>query len=356
MTRHVNTIHPELKFDDIVLIIKPTAQKKIQQSSEEQHAIEDIKYGNILEKSGLVIDFDKFDETKIVCEQEKTKNSNTVVIIEDRVLQKPKELLKNEEVYILCENEDLAQKGPTKVHAKDYYKTDFNVEKHAQAQVATPLASSNVKTDGKGNLPQVEMNNTMLQAEKQVESQIQYILSPSTNLEQNITSQNKSIYDNKVLNSILIENKQSSDHITETLDSRTDTNTLNCLAPKLSSTAAKICDPIDQTTHNKASVIRSIGNVKKMLTSTPTTTIVTTKSNVLLDCEYKHKKYNRHYNVDLYRKILGCDDVEDDDSDEDQHHSNHQTDKQNNNSCDATNATPVHWRKSFKNSYETSAL
>lgn len=302
MTRHLNTIHPEEKFENIVDIIKHSTK-----SNKEINLQIEESYGYDNEHQHLA------------------KSHDNVVIIENKLLQKPfetKDLIINLPENITNhtnQNEEYPLINQIKViTAVSTYKQDSYTIANQVKYMENP-ENSNVDTITSANnisqMPAETKANTFIQ---QTENEI-----PSFKISNNLETQN------------ILKTSTTADEF------ETTTDFTNYDLPK---------------TEKISSVIRSVGNVKKNLTplvSTPAKQPINQTS-----LEYKHKKYCRNnYNIDLYRKILGCDEDEQEDDNE-----KNELKESEYNSIDSQSqnyilktSTPVHWRKSFKNIYETSS-
>ncbi|XP_065366233.1 MDS1 and EVI1 complex locus protein EVI1-A [Calliphora vicina] len=329
MTRHLNTIHPDEKFDNIVEVISPpTTDTNV-----------------ALNQTNMESDNYKLREKHL------TKPEKNVVIIENKLLHKPFELKDS--------INDLPNKLTNKIETVEYplinqinvitpvptyeqiiENTSLNCIQHYkttdhQQQVEDKLFDPVLfyKNDASG--PNCDLNVIQNEFVEELETNAALNNHNSSSLKK---SQNQTLQQNKIQDTC---NNQEyiQHHILE--------KELN-----IQHQSSQIYEP--PKTQTISSVIRSIGNVKNL--SCP---IVAITKPINQTCtEYKHKKYCRNnYNIDLYRKILGCDDEDDEEEEEEKVQQTFiQTPQSEENLCDSHMmklSTPVHWRKSFKNNYET---
>lgn len=293
MTRHLNTIHPEEKFENIVDIIKPSMKQSNQINIETE---------------------DNMAQQPINC-------NDNIVIIENKLLQKPFEskdsiidLPENVTNQINNINEEYPLINQIKViTAVSTYKQEIcnnDISDKYNKNLNMDIITDDFNQKSSELQTQFETKSNLLL--KQTEHDI-----PSTEIRNN-------------LHYLSTQNTYNTSTIAST-ELQKPPEFTNYELPK---------------TQKISSVIRSVGNVKKNLTP-----LITTPAKPISQSsmeEYKHKKYCRNnYNIDLYRKILGCDEYDDNESDKVK-----ETDQ---NSIDLKSSTPVHWRKSFKNIYETTS-
>lgn len=306
MTRHMMTIHPDEKYEDVVNILKPLLPQTNEQIQ------------GVIKKTEKVIDEVNTDKDQTV----NTGESNTIVaketyvdaqssanfiILENKLIQKPLQSPLDKELN-----------GP-----QVYWKDGGKSLVQNQIQVITVLSTNYETGADHVNLIEVPFSDKLENGNEGTFNRVPHISHNWNDLKQ------QPVLENQIdLNSKLTplgrsnEQQQPSDY--------------------------NECKNTD-IPRNTPSVIRSIGNVNKKLTAPQANDDLNEKANTTLEYDYKHKKYNHHYNVDLYRKILGCDD----DSCHSEGH--HREQVHHEASFETAIPTAVHWRKCFKNIYETSA-
>ncbi|XP_037805303.1 PR domain zinc finger protein 15 [Lucilia sericata] len=305
MTRHLNTIHPDEKFDNIVEIIRPMMSDT---NLNPKHTIAESES----------IDIDTF----------KGKNKNipgkNFVIIENKLLQKPYE--HKDSIIELSKN--ITNEIST------YDRTKYPLIN--QIKVITAIHTYEKEIFNESN------ENKTINHQQQVDSKIfEPAASPDeTNCDlKAIPSKFVEQNENNIADNSL--GKQKSQNQTENETKMQDTffdKDFFQHRKQEKEQPLQIYEP--PKTQTISSVIRSVGNAKNLTyyLEAPVTPI---KQTCL---EYKHKKYCRNnYNIDLYRKILGCDE-DDDEKEQPNCIFTPQT---------SSTAAAVHWRKSFKNNYET---
>lgn len=312
MNRHVNTIHPEEKFDNIVEVIKP--------SFAETH--------------------DSF-ETKI-----ENKGNRSFVIIENKLIQKPT-------INASEQNNTETETDVLKNINNESGNFGYQIKNQINVIMEVPSSDSNLLSlEDKTEDQQTHLDSKT----KESQSSVNILKNESNNKGKGFKSESQTFYNFEYQNQteiILTPENEMLNSNTTNLQSQFD---LENHAPVKAQDDIPAQNDFESKTKTISSVIRSIGNVKKNLC--PYNVTANTKVVDKTNSEYKHKKYCRNnYNIDLYRKILGCDD--DDDDDDQQQENNNYTPP--NHSCNTIESNilkstgPVHWRKSFKNNYETSA-
>ena len=311
MNRHVNTIHPEEKFDNIVEVIKP--------SFSETH--------------------DSF-ETKI-----ESKGNRNFVIIENKLIQKPT-------VNASEQNSNETETDVPKNINNESGNFGNQIKNQINVIMEVPSSDSNLLAlKGKAEDHQTQLDSKT----RANQSSVNTLKNESNNKRKDFKSESRTFdnfeYPNQTEIILTTENELQNSNTTN-LQSQFD---FENHAPVKAEDDIRAQNDFESKTHTISSVIRSVGNVKKNLC--PYNIAANTKAIDKTNSEYVHKKYCRNnYNIDLYRKILGCDD--DDDEDQQQENNNcippnHSCNNIENNILKS--AGPVHWRKSFKNNYETSA-
>ncbi|XP_011293497.2 zinc finger and BTB domain-containing protein 24 isoform X1 [Musca domestica] len=305
MARHIKTIHPDESYGNIVQILKPTANINNQLTETITNKTEredDVQQHVVVEPNDIG------DNTS-----KNVESSNNVVIIENKLLQRP----------------------------------------------------STYSLDDRQTLNQIHVI-TALPATKQTDD-IQQTSERSFEICQNDTTRENN------------KNEKWESRF-QTQQKLPDVGDVQCKTqdPDLKSKESTMSTKESENIHqpivlHTPSVIRSVGNVSKKIIFQLNDAEAMKKpkvSNSALDYEYKHKKYNHHYNVDLYRKILGITGDDDEDNEQENNNNNNynsQLEEQPEvirprdqeecfNGNTNGNAAAVHWRKSFKHIYETSSM
>ena len=303
MNRHVNTIHPEEKFDNIVEVIKP--------SFAETH--------------------DSF-QTNI-----ESKGNRNFVIIENKLIQKPT-------INVSEQNSTETETDVPKNINNESGNFGYQIKNQINVIMEVPSSVSNLLS----LKDKAEDHPTRLDSKAKESPEDWFILKNESNSKR---KDFKSEDQNQTEIILTPENEMQNSNTTN-LQSQFN---LENHAPFKSQDDILAQNDFELKTQTISSVIRSVGNVKKNLCSYNVT--ANTKAIDKTNSEYIHKKYCRNnYNIDLYRKILGCDDEDDEDQQQENNDCtppNHSCNNIENNILKS--AGPVHWRKSFKNNYETSA-
>ncbi|KAI8130284.1 Zinc finger protein Gfi-1b [Lucilia cuprina] len=317
MTRHLNTIHPDEKFNNIVDIIRPIISNT---NVNHKH--------NIIESESFDIDTFK--------EKHKNNPEKNVVIIENKLLQKPHE--HNDSIVAISKNitnEQIQTYDNSKYPLINQIKVITAIHTYEKEIFHENNKNTTIDHHQQIDYPKNDANeiNCDLKAitSKNVEQSENNIADNSLSKEksQNQTENETKMQDSFIDKDYIVQRKQDKEH------------------------PLQIYEP--PKTQTISSVIRSVGNVKNLTCylEAPATPI---KQNCL---EYKHKKYCRNnYNIDLYRKILGCDEEDDEENEEKEQSNCMLTPQPRNDLCDnpmlkSSTSAAVHWRKSFKNNYET---
>lgn len=332
MIRHLNTIHPEESFDNIVKIIRPAMTVTTEKA---YHPTGEIRDCNIF----------KSKDDNFTHKSNTHKSNKNVVIIENKLLYKPFD--KKE-----CKN-DLPEGLTNNVNTDEY-----PLIKQIKVITAVPTYQQEIITQNIKNAPQeftklskntneqtnqktsYDLNNTYCKVIEQIKDTAENVTFSHPN-QAHLKNLRKQIEDKSIVQELSYVREDELKTFGTVSLKQLQQQFENCEQPK---------------TQTISSVIRSVGNVKKNLTSN---IVMTTKLINQTSLEYKHKKYYRsNYNIDLYRKILGCDGEDENVGENVEHQQNSMETQSEKNLCDEIfkSSAPVHWRKSFKNNYETSAL
>ncbi|XP_073818427.1 uncharacterized protein isoform X2 [Musca autumnalis] len=315
MTRHIKTIHPDENYEDIVKICKPNTAHK----PNEQLSLEITENKTEMQRQQHGSGHDK--------DSDSLESSRNVVIIENKLIRRPSGGNQSNQQILNQIHVITALPPPTTVETDT---TNWKNEKPA------------------------EINLQDLTYENHIDDEHNWRSSKCT---ENLSSKH--------------EYHHQLPEISNIQDMNVCTNML--LKESEPCTVDTVHSPNPIVVH-PPSVICSVGNVSKKLTFPfkETETITTNQEEsykTRTEFEYKHKKYNHHYNVDLYRKILGLTgDDEDDNHSVEDNNANSQSEEeqrkvikhpvQDDNPPGNTNGTAaaLHWRKSFKHIYETSSM
>ncbi|XP_075146729.1 uncharacterized protein LOC142221081 [Haematobia irritans] len=307
MTRHIKTIHPEETFNNIVKILKISTPELIEENELRNSVDSEIR-----------LDINDSPENMIpTINIVENAASTSVVIIENKLIQKPIEFIINKaEQWSSAKSLD----------NDNSYNTFGELQFQNKVHVITSLPMSNKI-----------INDNFEKTSIPDPTKCEY-------LKVNELEQNKDVMTQSQL-------QQNDTQVATNLQRRENLPacpTRNIETDNVESIYHYVC--------NTQSVIRSVGNVSKKLDlqiQSPQAASKDTDKNY----EYKHKKYNHHYNVELYRKILGCGDDDNNDTfTEEPRDLNPSNQEHDTNTSASTNIpTMQHWRKSFKNIYETSS-
>ncbi|XP_013118454.2 zinc finger protein 347 [Stomoxys calcitrans] len=328
MTRHIKTIHPEEKYEDIVQILNVSPPQSFKENDLDKAETNHHNANHVM----------NYTERSIPTSSAGYKSPVTnIVIIENKLIQSPIQTAGN---HLSVER---ANKHIQQCHKEE---TSNDNSKHTtlyesfsmnKIQVITALPTNKTTS-----IHIVQNNHETLpyphSAEENDKSKNDVQLEKSEiDLSNHYSNERFKMSLSKNLQTVEFEDQQQNIESHHSCEERSHPLII----------------------HNTPSVIRSVGNVNRNLNLPIVSKPVAVNDNTAMDYEYKHKKYNHHYNVDLYRKILGCDDEEDNENFvETQRETNatYNQHHQQDNSSESTNpTTAVHWRKSFKNIYETTA-